>query len=233
MPVGTSAPPGQPWYAYNRIDNYGAYPDPMGPYPKPDSNICAPAGTPITALAPGVVTGATTPSWSSGQPSVTVKLDTPLNSLATHMAYSFLDTMTVQAGQRVNTGDILGYARGSGVCTAFALTADDVYGTQTFSQYDGNPLLNPVPFLNSLLSGKPITPNPGTGTSNSNPANSTTSFFGNFFSGFGTLFGWLSNPIRILKMVVGIVLLGAALYLLVSPQGQAVGKQMIKFIPGE
>ena len=40
----------QPWYKYPRIDDYASYPDPDGPFPKPDSNILVPDGVPSRPL---------------------------------------------------------------------------------------------------------------------------------------------------------------------------------------
>jgi len=95
----------QPWYEYPRIDDYGS-PDPDGPFPKPDSNILVPDGVPITALASGVVSGINAPDGSHpafGQV-VTVKLDTPLNPIADHMAYLHLNQISCSQGQRVTFG---------------------------------------------------------------------------------------------------------------------------------
>ena len=96
----------QPWYKYPRIDDYASNPDPDGPFPKPDSNILVPDGVPITALASGVVSGINAPDGSHpafGQV-VTVKLDTPLNPIADHMAYLHLNQISCSQGQRVTFG---------------------------------------------------------------------------------------------------------------------------------
>lgn len=145
------------WYEYPRVDNYGVFPDPFGNYPKPDSNIECPAGTMITALAPGTVSGVETPSWAGGLYSVTVRLDTPVNQLATHMAYNFLQDNSVSVGEHIAAGQQIGTASSKyGFGMAFALTNDDVYGTDTFMQYAGNQLLNPVSVLDAAKGGGPI-----------------------------------------------------------------------------
>ena len=102
----------QPWYKYLRIDDYASYPDPDGSFPKPDSNILVPDGVPITALASGVVSGINAPDGSQpgfGQV-VTVKLDTPLNPSADHMAYLHLNQISCSQGQRVTFGTPVGVA---------------------------------------------------------------------------------------------------------------------------
>lgn len=197
----------QPWYTYPSIGNYGSYPDPMGSYPKPDVNICAPAGTPITALAPGYVSGVQYPSWSNKQPSVTVALDNPLNNLATHMAYNFLDSATVKVGQQISQGDVIGYAKGTGVCTALALTPDPVYGTTSFAQTAGNPLLNPTGFLNNLTGGTS-----GLSSTSSSSGSSAPGLLGQL----GAFGDWLGNPIRIIKMVIGGALIIVGVFMTVS-----------------
>lgn len=153
----------KPWYTYPRIDNFGQYPDPVGLYAKPDSNIDCPAGTPITALASGIVTGGRRQPWGPLAWSITIKLDEPLNVVATHMAYNYVESPRVSVGQRVSQGEILAEAGNPyGVGTAFALCDSDLYGTPTVnSPFTGryiNPLLNPVPFLDSLASVQESTP---------------------------------------------------------------------------
>ena len=146
-----------PWYSYSRIDNYAVFPDPDGSFPKPDSNIQVPAGQAITALASGVVSGINAPDGSNpnfGQV-VTVKLDNALNPVATHMAYLHLNGIpgNLAIGQRVNAGDVVGYAGANpqNAATGFALYNGDYYGFgPSWLTYVGSPSLNPVPFLNSL-----------------------------------------------------------------------------------
>ena len=219
-----------PWYTYPHDQPpgvYGSYPDPVGPYPKPDVNVCVPGGLPITALLPGTVTSVTYPSWSPGQPSVTIKLDSPINNLATHTAYNYLGSATVQAGMHINAGQTVGYAKGTGICTAFALTADDVYGDGTFMQYAGNPLLNPMGVLNAAINGTLASlGNPLTGTSNlgvqiSNPLDAITS---------SPLWQFISDPMRPLKMLVGIMLIGIALVLMLSPEAASTARKVAPFL---
>jgi hypothetical protein len=149
----------QPWYTFNRIDNFGTQ-DPQGPFWKPDSNILLPGNYPITALLPGTVTAVQNVSWG-GQTVVTIKLDSPLNALATHTFYEHMSSATVSVGQHVNTGDLIGYNNPSGaVPLGFGLYSGDVYGSGSAWQTlqsdlapGGAGLLNPVSLLNAAKDG--------------------------------------------------------------------------------
>ena len=161
IPNKTGSGPGQgaPWYSFNRIDNIGS-PDPYGGFPKPDSNVQLPAGYPITALMAGTVTNVDkTSPWGCA---ITIKLDSPLNSLATHTAYIHMGGINVRQGQHVNAGDLLGTNGGSSACGAqkvplgFALYSGDTYGAGsawTTLMQNVTGLLNPVPVLNAAKSG--------------------------------------------------------------------------------
>lgn len=155
-----STPDAKPWYAYPRIDNFGHYPDPVGLYPKPDSNIIVPAGVAITALGAGTVTSVRAQPWGPEAYSITVKLDQPYNAVATHMAYNYVSRPAVSAGQHVNFGDKLAEAGNPyNIGAAFAFCDADVYGTATANEpFKGtyiNPALNPVPFLDALIKNGP------------------------------------------------------------------------------
>ena len=165
----------QAWYLYPRIDNYGQ-PDSFGGFPKPDSNIECPDGTPITAILPGVVSGINTPG--GGVPAwgavVTVKLTTPINSIATHAAYLHLAPLpsNIRVGMRVDVGTLLGHSGGSQaagsqkVPVGFALYNGDSYGFgPSWGKYLGSPQLNPVPTLDAIKNG--LLPQTGSGGSTS------------------------------------------------------------------
>lgn len=150
------------WWTFPRIDNLGGV-EPFGGFPKPDSNIQIPAGYAVEALLPGTISGIDTSSaWGA---SVTVKLDRPINSLATHTAYLHLRCdIQVRTGQHVSFGQLLAYNGLSQACGSqkvplgFALYAGDMYGSgsawsyMTKSNLNGGPL-DPVPLLNSARSG--------------------------------------------------------------------------------
>lgn len=170
----------KPWYQFPRIDNYGGV-EPFGGFAKPDSNIQLPPNYPVTALLPGVVTyidapGYNVPAWGAA---ITIKLDTPVNAIATHTAYIHLASIpaNVQVGTHVNAGDLIGYNGGINaagtqkVPLGFALYNGDHYGFgQSWSQYLGSAALNPVSLLNNYASGLLTVPLLGqlnNGTSNS------------------------------------------------------------------
>lgn len=171
--IGTRAQPvigdrymaqqGQAWWYYPRIDNIGYYPDPQGPFRKPDTNIQIPGNYPVAAILSGVVTSEQNVSWG-GQTVVTIKLDTPLNSLATHTAYQHMGSAIVSQGQHVNQGDIIGYNNPDGmVPLGFSLYSGDVYGSGPawdILQQDIGPggahLLDPVPLITSIAAGRAI-----------------------------------------------------------------------------
>ena len=148
-----------PWWAYQRIDNFGTI-DPQGNFWKPDSNIQIPGNYPIVAILPGTVTNVEQTAFG-GQTAITVKLDSPLNGLATHTFYEHLSSSTVQPGQHVSQGDLIGYNNPSGaVPLGFGFYSGDVYGHGTDWQVlqndlapGGAQLLNPVNFLNSMRAG--------------------------------------------------------------------------------
>ncbi len=152
--IGGGPGPGTtPWYDYPRIDNYGS-PDPYGGFPKPDSNFLLPPGTPITALSPGTVTAVDNPAWGGA---VTMQMDSPYNSIATHEAYIHLQNSSVHVGQHLDAGDVLGVGGGNvtsgsqkaGVGFAFYHGNDYGFGPD-WNQYIGSPAQNPVNFLNQV-----------------------------------------------------------------------------------
>jgi murein DD-endopeptidase MepM/ murein hydrolase activator NlpD len=203
-----------PWYTYPRIDNFGQT-DPEGDYYKPDSNIITPYGYPVTALLSGVVTNVQYTSW--GQTIVTIKLDNPLNSLATHIFYEHMHDASVKAGDAVTAGQLVGHANyaGEGANLGFGLYSGDVYGSgPAWSQLQsdlapgGAGLLNPVTILNEAKAGQPIT--------------TQTLAFGisnplDWFNQFTALAAWIGNPLRMAKLVVGALLVAISLLMLVAP----------------
>ena len=157
----------KPWYQWPRVDNMGS-PDPYGGFPKPDSNIQLPANYPVTALLSGTVTYIDTGNVAWGGV-ITILLDKPLNSLATHTAYLHLASEVVSKGQHVGAGQLIGYNGGTSaqgsqkVPLGFALYNGDHYGVdsawslETASNLNGGPL-DPVPLLNSAANGTTYVP---------------------------------------------------------------------------
>ena len=182
-------------------------------YLKPDVNIQVPSGTPITALLPGTVTSVRDQGWNDGGLSVVIKSDQPINNLATHTAYNFLGSSNVSVGQHINGGQQLGIAGSPyNIFMALALTTDDIWGNGGFHyNATGNPQLDPHQLLNALSSGSFANLQQGTQQAGTQTGNVN----------LGGLNAWITNPIRIIKMVVGILLVGIALVLLVVPDAQA------------
>lgn len=186
----------KPWWTFPRIDRFGTI-DPQGNFWKPDSNIQLPGNYPITALLPGTVTDIHNDPGQT-QTVVTVKLDNPLNSLATHTFYQHLSSSSVQVGQHLSTGDLLGYNNPSGkVPLGFGFYSGDVYGQGTAwntLQNDLKPggagLLNPTQLLDFAKGqGNNInvtTTGPEAGFSIPNPVNAIDSgIVSAFFNALG------------------------------------------------
>lgn len=150
----------RPWYTYPRIDNFGTK-DPDGNYWKPDSNIQIPQGYPITELLGGTVTSITGTYGNVGAILITVKLDHPLNDVATHEAYEWCKNVFVRVGQHVSPGDLLATNGGAewNATLGYGLSSTDVFNTgwdqlQRDLAPGGPNKLNPVALLNSARDGK-------------------------------------------------------------------------------
>lgn len=253
-----------PWYTYPRIDNFGTI-DPQGNYWKPDSNIQLPGYYPITALLPGTVTSVQTTQW--GQTVVTVKLDAPINSEATHTFYEHMSSAAVNVGQHVSAGDLIGNNNPPGtVPLGFGLYSGDVYGSGSAWQQlqsdlspGGAGLLNPVALLNAAMSGQLnqwLQVNnaiPSSGLSSTGGSGCTSCFqsWSCFLTclnvgsqvtpgpggtivqpGVGLIqqvqqvLPWLTNPMRIVKMLTGIMLIGLAIFLMASPDAARIATKV-------
>lgn len=200
-----------PWWSsqFARIDNLGGY-EPESPpagspgfYVKPDTNIQIPPGYPIVAISPGTVTNVRQTSW--GQTVVTIRLDSQINDVATHQFYEHMSSSTVQAGQHVNQGDLVGYNNEGGVPLGFGFYSGDVYGNGSawellqndLTAHGNNGRLSPVAFLDSMAG---ITP-----SSSSSTSGSTTS------GGFDAL-SFLKNlpgGIQAVPLIIGLLIVSA------------------------
>jgi murein DD-endopeptidase MepM/ murein hydrolase activator NlpD len=236
----------KPWYSYTNAYtwDFGQYTDPDGNFLKPDANFGVPDGVPITALLSGTVTGINTPGNTSASPAwgqvVTVKLDQPWNSAAQYAAYLHLGSINVQEGQHVAAGDTIGVAgadsMGEHYRTGFAFQSGPYYGFGSGFSTPGNSALSPNTLIQEANSGKisipggsGVTPGGSTATTSatsSNPLDSISSFF-NSISG---LTSWLADPVRILKLVVGLLLIGISIFLLLesNPDVQKAEKTLAK-----
>lgn len=163
--------PANGWWHFPRIDNIGD-PDPYGGIPKPDSNIIGlPANYGIATILSGTVT-ATHGGEDAYGGTVTIKLDTPINSLATHIAFEHLSQVNASVGQHVNPGDVIGHAGSrplgsQNAALGFALYNGDDYGHgQAWSLMTRKNLLgplNPVPIIEAAKNGTLTEGAPGAG----------------------------------------------------------------------
>jgi hypothetical protein len=216
-----------PWWTFPRIDNFGQI-DPEGPYYKPDTNVQVPGGYPVVAILPGTVTAVAWTSW--GQTVVTVALDSPLNSLATHTFYEHMSSSTVRTGQHVSFGDLVGYNNPQGqVPLGFGLYSGDVYGSGsawTMLQNDLKPggagLLNPVSLIESVAAGKNVGGYTGPvtlgATTTGTPVAGTPSLLPQ------GLTDWIGNPVRLFKLLGGILLIAIGLILMIAPDTLDIAK---------
>lgn len=220
----------QPWYTFPRIDNFGQI-DPEGDYYKPDSNVITPPGYDITALLSGTITSVQQTSW--GQTVITEKLDDPLNSEATHMFFEHMHDAVVSVGQHINAGDLLGQANytGEGANLGVGLYSGDVYGSgpawaqlQSDLAPGGPGLLNPTNLLNNFKNG--ILTAPTSYSTDGSSAPIIGPLIDWLQQTLGPTLDWLSNPTRIIKLVVGVLLVGVALFMLVAPEGEKVVKEV-------
>jgi murein DD-endopeptidase MepM/ murein hydrolase activator NlpD len=224
----------QPWYTFPRIDNFGQI-DPQGNFWKPDSNILTPPGYPITALLSGTVTSVQNNTSWGGQTAITVKLDNPVNSEATHTFYEHLHDATVQVGQHLNSGDLLGHANytGEGANLGFGFFSGDVYPNgSAWSQLQqdlapgGAGLLNPTNILNAAKNGTLTIAGFNTSTLGYDTSGSSVPVIGPLIDWlnqrFSGLFDWISKPTRVIKLVVGVLMIGIALYMLVGEGAEKV-----------
>lgn len=267
------------WWDLPLINNFGVYPDPVGPYPKPDVNIVAPANTPFVAPASGTVSSIDTSSfWGN---SVTVQFDNPPNNVAQYYAFNYMSQVPNElgVGNHVNVGDTLAYGganiNNSGGTAAFAFSGGPRYGfdpgwsSNVIGQWI-NPLLNPTDFINILKSGGAIGGGGGGGGGGiiggisskctcdagyvvaknnlGQPICKNQSFpydsrpcrergvtdpltmIANFLNNLQALGPWLSDPIRILKLVAGFMLIGLSIYLLVTQQGPQLMQKAVKAV---
>lgn len=211
------------WYTYPHDNAFGEYPDPVGPYAKPDANFYnIPNGTPITALASGIVTSVRRQPWGPQAYSITVHMDNPYNSVARYTAYNYVNSPVVSVGQHVQVGSTLAYSGNVyNIGTAFAFSDSPVYGTgsvnEPFSGSYINPALSPVNFLNGVSSGS-FNVGQGGGDSltqflnsnNLNTGSNGTQQGDNSFLGFDwTRFidAWLLAMIALVMIAIGVLLI--------------------------
>ena len=147
----------QAWYMYpddTGTGQYGSFPDPADSnLTKPDDNVCVPSIVPIThIMGNGTVSDV---SWGKAwSGSVTIQLDNPPNSFARYCAYNFLTSISVQRGERVHLGSVIGFP-GQAICAAFGLTNASPWGAGYFGHAPGaaDPRLDPRPIIQAARKG--------------------------------------------------------------------------------
>jgi hypothetical protein len=212
-----------PWYTFPRIDNFGMLDPQPGTGWKPDSNVQIPGYYPVTALNSGTVTSLQQTGF--GQAVITIKLDSPFNSLATHEFYEHLSSWDggITVGQHVASGQLIGYNNPPGqVPLGFGLYPGDVYGSgPAYAQLQadlapgGKGLLNPVKLLDAakngtILSGTGASTASTTSASSPNPLLDPIGAF--WASAAPTLKQWGEYAaiflIAIVLIIIGFVVLG-------------------------
>jgi len=214
-----------PFWTFPRIDNFGQI-DPQGLYYKPDTNVLTPYGYPIQAILPGTVTDV---RWTDfGQTMITIKLDTPLNAEATHTFYEHMHDADVTIGQHVSANELVGHAnlQGEGANLGFGLYSGDVYGAgnawsilQSDLAPGGPGLLNPVALLDAAKAGLPYQGLSfgDTGTTTGTTGIGLSSPFDLSWLTNSVFWQWISDPLRLFKLLSGLLLIILALLLLTAP----------------
>lgn len=186
-------------------------------------------GTPVYALASGPVIAAG--YWNdSAHGVITQRVNVP-GAGAQDLYYQHIQldpsiaqcmgncNQYVQKGQRIGT---------IGPFNEIEMGFNSLWGGVWGTGHPGPWVKDPRPWLSALVSGNP-TPFTGTGTSTSgagvvNPLDALASV-NSFFASLGGLLNWIKSPVRVIKMITGIVLIAVALYLLTAPEAaQKVGK---------
>jgi hypothetical protein len=136
----------------------------------------------------------------------------------------------------VNAGQLIGYSGGASAAgsqkapVGFALYAGDYYGYGAEWSYVGNPLLNMTSVLDQAASGQlgsngGASTVVGTGTANLSSLVPGLSDIFSWFSSMQGLWDWLQNPMRLIKLLVGIGLVLASILLLIAPEGKEIAQK--------
>lgn len=147
------------WYDFPIVSHFDEI-DREGNYLQPDANLAVPFEYPVVSIVSGVVTWKEYTSW--GQWVLTIKLDKPINRLATHMFFEHMSSIYVSIGERVSQGTTLGLTGTAAVniLLGVGLYSGDVYGSGeawTILQNDLKPggahLLDPTSLIESARNG--------------------------------------------------------------------------------
>jgi murein DD-endopeptidase MepM/ murein hydrolase activator NlpD len=229
------------WYTTQDWNNYREIYSGIT-YPVNGDDIPVPFHTPITAIFGGVISNEYVDA--SGATAI-IKADNPSDLKGVpYYYYAHLDTFNVSTGQHVNPGDVIGLSGGqlSGgqhpASKQFStgphiMIGESKTGTIPYTLQDLTPDLNPEWML-QYAKQQNIPTNTNTFGSNIllNSSGQTPDALGNFLTSIQDLIKWISNPIRIIKLIFGIVLIGEALMLMGNPDLK-IADQLAKVAAGK
>jgi hypothetical protein len=212
-----------------------------------------PQGTPVTALADGTVKGAgyfcsakkifSSSSDQCDHGVITTRV-TNQDGTQTDIYYQHITLApgvqpcfkSSDCTQTVKKGQVIGYISDFGMLEV-GVNVGNVRGSAPYPNGWGtiwgtDPApgahVDPETYLRALISGSNTTGLiPGNGLPSGNVGGIDFSSLTNLFGQLAPLTGWLSNPIRIIKMIAGLLLIGVALYLLTVPEAE---KKVAKFV---
>lgn len=146
--------PAHGWWQFSHPNDLGQ-PDRFGGFPKPDINVYGlPGNYPIAAILSGTVTSVSASDPWGG--TVTIRLDSPINHLATHFAFLHLSQINTAKGKHVSPGDVIGHAGSrplgsQNAAFGVALYPGDAYGHGTeWSQMTKSNILGPLNVWNVI-----------------------------------------------------------------------------------
>lgn len=189
----------------------------------------APIGTPVTALADGYITGAgyfckaagtynmTSDAGACGHGVVTTNVTNQDGSVtALYYQHIILNSAIMPCwngqcgGQTVKQGQVIGYISDFGMLEVGVNTPwGGIWGPNP----KPGPHVDPEPYLRALIMGRNTT---GTISGTGLPGVGIGGVAGTYGLPTGLL-NWLSDPVRIFKMLAGVTLIFLALYMLVVP----------------
>ena len=221
----------------------------------------APPGTPVIALADGIVKGAgyfcvaskqfalSSDSGACDHGVITTRV-TNQDGSQTDLYYQHIILApgiqpcfsSGSCSQTVKKGQVIGYISNFGMIE-MGINVGNVRGTAPYPNGWGTiwgtdpapgPHVDPEPYLRALISGQNTTgtiAGAGTPTGSTGGIPNPLAAVNTFFQSLSPALAWLSSPIRIIKMVTGIVLIGLAIYLLAVPEAAQKAGNFIKSHP--
>lgn len=184
-------------------------------------DIGVPVGTKVYALASGPVKAAG--YWNDNAHGViTQQVNVPgVGPQDLYYQHIQLDPSISQCmgncNQYIQKGQLIGTI---GPFNEIEMGFNSLWGGVWGTGHPGPWVKDPRPWLQALVSGSapPISPGGTPGAPGiPNPLAALASV-NSFFASLAPALAWLSSPIRVIKMITGIVLIGVALYLLTAPE---------------